>query len=296
MEEDKRRRFGGRFLTEEDNVFKHNAWDDVEWTEEQKQKAQEQVDLNAKEKLPEEKREHYESEAHNYWDKFYNIHDNKFFKDRNWLFTELPELGDLDKEERSCALMEIGCGSGSTVYPILQTIRNKNFKLYCCDFAPKAVELVRTNPDFEPDRCFPFVCNVTKDEDWEKSPVVPESLDFVLMIFALSAMEPGTMEVAVARAFKYLKPGGLLFFRDYGEHDLAQLRFKAGKCIDDKLYVRGDGTRCYFFNQEFMEDLFIKKSGFKEKHFKVDRRLQVNRGKQLKMFRVWVQGIYEKPQ
>ena len=88
-------------MTEEDNVFKHNAWDDVEWTEEQKQKAQEQVDLNAKEKLPEEKREHYESEAHNYWDKFYNIHDNKFFKDRNWLFTELPELGDLDKKERS---------------------------------------------------------------------------------------------------------------------------------------------------------------------------------------------------
>ena len=78
MEEDKRRRFGGRFLTEEDNVFKHNAWDDVEWTEEQLEAAREAVKKNSATPVTQEKREHYQQEAGNYWDKFYGIHANRY--------------------------------------------------------------------------------------------------------------------------------------------------------------------------------------------------------------------------
>ncbi|PNJ00743.1 METTL2B isoform 6, partial [Pan troglodytes] len=40
-------------------------------------------------------------------------------------------------------ILEVGCGVGNTVFPILQTNNDPGLFVYCCDFSSTAIELVQ---------------------------------------------------------------------------------------------------------------------------------------------------------
>ncbi|XP_013792166.1 methyltransferase-like protein 2-A [Limulus polyphemus] len=312
---DTRPQFGNRYLTDKNSVFEHNAWDNVEWSLEQEAAAQERVSKNSEVRVPEFLQEKYETEAFEYWNKFYGIHQNRFFKDRHWLFTEFPELApqntefplratslknnlrensqsgylptppssisqrgleparEVDREKNlgnksvlsnvqtdncdsklefpgagaTTRILEVGCGAGNTVFPILEVNNDQGLFVYCCDFSDAAVSLVKKHEKYEPQRCYAFTCDVTTDV-WPV-PFPEESLDVIVLIFVLSAIHPNKMQHVINTLGRYLKPGGQILFRDYGRYDMAELRFKSGCCLQDHFYVRGDGTRVYFFTE-----------------------------------------------
>ena len=117
--------------------------------------------------------------------------------------------------------------------------------------------------------------------------ILSTAVDVVTLIFVLSGISPAKMQAVVKNFVRYLKPGGLVMFRDYGRFNLTQLRFKQGKCIQKNFYVRGDGTRCDFFTQEEIRNMFVSE-GLQDEQILVDRKLQVNSGKKLKMYRLWI--------
>ncbi|NXI73640.1 METL2 protein, partial [Anseranas semipalmata] len=206
------------------------------------------------------------------------------------------ELGRLDSFPGSDAtyrILEVGCGAGNSVFPILKVLCNTpGTFLYCCDFASGAVELVKSHSSYNSAWCSAFVHDVC--DDALPYPFPDEILDVILLVFVLSTIHPDRMQGVINRLAKLLKPGGMLLFRDYGRYDTAQLRFKKGRCLSENFYVRGDGTRVYFFTKDEVWNMF-NLAGLTEVQNLVDRRLQVNRKKKVKMQRVWVQSKFQKP-
>ncbi|RVW34192.1 O-methyltransferase 3 [Vitis vinifera] len=137
-------------------------------------------------------------------------------------------------------------------------------------------------------------------------------VDFVTLIFTLSAVPLHRMPTAIRECFSILKPGGLLLFRDYGLYDMTMLRFEPEKRVGFREYMRSDGTRSYFFCMDTVRDLFTG-SGFTEVlillieicHYcllMLIHQLELeyccvksNRRNGKSMHRVWVHGKFQKP-
>lgn len=89
-----------------------------------------------------------EKEAKKYWDLFYKRNEDRFFKDRHWVVREFQELLNSSSEKK--VLLEIGCGTGNLIYPLLE--ENPFLFVYACDFSSRAIDIVKRNPLYNPDR------------------------------------------------------------------------------------------------------------------------------------------------
>lgn len=172
------------------NGFFHYR-DDVEWDEEQEKTAQDCVQKNSAIRMTEEECERFEQQADSFWDAFYNIHQNKFFKDRHWLFTEFSELrAPTNTDDTTQMIFEIGCGVGNTIFPVLRYNVNDKLHMYGCDFSARAIDILKAHNNFDAVRCNVFVLDATQD-NWQTAvPFSENSLDIIVMIFVLSAINP----------------------------------------------------------------------------------------------------------
>lgn len=253
--------FGSRHLEEGDDIFEFNAWDHVTVDSTYQAFSEEQYDKQRRDPVSDFDRKRYNDQPEKWWNQFYKHNKTNFFKNRKWLAQEFPILEELGKEDAPDAvLLEVGAGAGNSAFPILQRSRNKRLKIHACDFSSKAVELIRNHELYNTEAIQADVWDVAASPDSDNGGLPPGleegSVDVVLMIFVFSALNPKQWDQAVRNVWRVLKPGGQVLFRDYGRGDLAQVRFKKGRYMEENFYVRGDGTRVYFFEQEELEEIW----------------------------------------
>ncbi|KAJ6666490.1 hypothetical protein lerEdw1_020213 [Lerista edwardsae] len=156
----------------------------------------------------------------------------------------------------------------------------------------REVSMFHQNPLYDTQRCKVFQCDLTKDDLLENIP--SESVDVVTLIFVLSAVHPEKMHLVLQNIYKVLKPGTCVLFRDYGLYDHAMLRFKPANKLGENFYVRQDGTRSYFFQDEFLAQLFLS-VGFEQVANDYVLRETVNKKEGLCVPRVFLQSKFRKP-
>ncbi|KAL8851140.1 MAG: hypothetical protein Q9221_003943 [Calogaya cf. arnoldii] len=314
--------FGSRYLLPEDNPFEFNAWDHVEPSAEDLARFQSQIEVQRAAPVSDFDRNRFNLEPEKWWNKFYANNTSNFFKDRKWLQQEFPVLKEVtQKASGEKVLLEVGAGAGNTCFPILRGNENEDLMVFACDFSQKAIDLIRDSEAYDEKQIRAEVWDVAS---LDLPPgLATGSVDVVLMVFVFSALRPVQWKQAVSNVWRLLKPGGEVCFRDYGRGDLAQVRMKKGRWMEENFYIRGDGTRVYFFDQDELKDIWSGKlfqSGsyhqpdenheneraeitetpepapsFDVMSLGVDRRLLINRHKQLKMYRCWMQGRFQKP-
>lgn len=191
-----------------------------------------------------------------------------------------------DKEE--IQLLELGCGYGSAVFPILDEC--PKVRAQVCDFSAHAIGVLQQNPRFDSRRCRAFVCDIALEE---LNGVAPGSIDIVLLVFVLSALPPASFATTLSKVFEALRPGGVVCFRDYGLYDLAMMR--NAKRLSPSLYYRSDGTLAYFFSKDDLVEYFERQCGFLPLESEYCTVRLTNRKKGVTMDRVWLHAKFQKP-
>jgi methyltransferase-like protein 6 len=162
---------------------------------------------------------------------------------------------------------------------------------YACDFSPNAIKLLDSLGVCEK----AFVKDLVADLEISEFP--NSHIDFITMIFFLSAIHPLEQEQVIRKLALKLKPNGCILFRDYGAYDLAMLRFiKKKKGIIDlesMLFRRGDNTLACFFEMETLNPL-MEKCGFKCVKHEYCTVQTKNLKREIVMRRVFLNAIYIK--
>lgn len=154
--------YAGDILDDPELLWTEDVWDEGR-VEDAKQKLSQQGDV-----VSTYWKTQYETKAGSFWHKFYKRNADHFYKDRHYLHVVFPELltGAESVVPKSTYLLEVGCGVGNAVIPLIDL--NPNLHVVAMDFAQSAIQILNKHPythsciDHLPSKCL-SAADVTDD-------------------------------------------------------------------------------------------------------------------------------------
>lgn len=103
-------------------------------------------------------------------------------------------------EGKTAAVMEVGCGVGNTMFPLMELNPRKYFIGFDC--SPHAITNFKRREGYDENRCCKaFVLDITR-EDIPVDIIPDGSVDVALLVFVLSAISPSHFLSVLSKIYK----------------------------------------------------------------------------------------------
>jgi hypothetical protein len=235
------------------------------------------------------------------WQVFFGSHSTgQIYKPRRYI---CKEFGNYFDQSHVKSILEVGCGYGCTMFPLLEQY---TFQIVATDYATKALDILQEHPLYDPSR---IAC-----EAWDITLAPSESLflpeqsfgnAMILCIFALSAVLPQyhlqcflhmkqILEDAKQKDKKSmaLEQDYCILFRDYAIYDMTMFRHKLR--FHEYGYQRHDGTYCYYFDVDYMNRISTE-AGLEIRELHYATVINKNRKTKQELHRVFLHGVFALP-
>ncbi len=146
----------------------------------------------------------------------------------------LPELPE------DSVVLELGCGDGKT----LAAMQGRSWDITALDISPEALRLSRSALGTEVSLL---------QADARLLPFKGESFDAVFAFHVTGHVLQAGRELIAHEVWRVLRPGGRLFFREFGAEDM---RAGRGEEVEPGTFQRGSGVITHYFTEEEVANLF----------------------------------------
>jgi len=137
-------------------------------------------------------------------------------------------------------VLEIGCGNGKTLAAML----HQPWQTVALDISSRAAEIAMSDSRGFADVLVADACQL---------PFKDDSFDAVLAFHITGHLLSDGRRLMASESARVLRPGGKLFFRDFGADDM---RSGQGREVEPKTYKRGEGILTHYFTEKEAVKLF----------------------------------------